>query len=137
MTEPHRPGSVCAVQACHAPVIARGWCFRHYQRWRRHGDVHQVARRPAVGLADYLWGRVDRSAGPDACWPWTGPRLPAGYGRLHHGGRALYAHRAAWEVAHGPIPPGLHVRHRCGDPPCCNPADLFLATASGAGALTR
>lgn len=68
---------------------------------------------------------VDSSGGPDACWPWQGPRFRAGYGRSGHHG---YAHRAAYENAHGPIPPGMVVRHRCDNPPCCNPAHLVLGT---------
>lgn len=29
---------VCSINECEKPHIARGWCFMHYQRWRRHGD---------------------------------------------------------------------------------------------------
>lgn len=28
----------CQIIDCEAPVLARGWCSRHYQRWARHGD---------------------------------------------------------------------------------------------------
>lgn len=28
----------CSVEGCPEPVIARGWCYRHYDRWRKHGD---------------------------------------------------------------------------------------------------
>ena len=76
--------------------------------------------------------RVDRSAGPDACWPWTGCRQPKGYGHFYPAWRVnLYAHRVAWEIANGaPVPAGQHVMHSCDNPSCCNPAHLSVGTHS-------
>lgn len=31
-------GSPCTVNGCELPVIARGWCSKHYTRWKTHGD---------------------------------------------------------------------------------------------------
>lgn len=79
--------------------------------------------------------QVARS-GDDACWPWTGRSDPDGYGRIAFGNaakgtfRAHRAHRIAYALARGPIPDGLQVCHRCDNPPCCNPAHLFLGTAA-------
>jgi hypothetical protein len=33
---------VCSVSDCERPVQARGWCRKHYERWRLHGDPHFV-----------------------------------------------------------------------------------------------
>lgn len=38
------------------------------------------------------------------------------------------AHCLVWEYTYGPVPDGLHVLHRCDNPPCCNPEHLFLGT---------
>src|SRR5690348_16844605 len=80
---------------------------------------------PPSPPANLFWSRVDRRS-PGECWVWTRGRLKAGYGQLTVGGKCRTAHRIAWELTNGPIPDGLSVLHRCDNPPCCNPAHLFL-----------
>lgn len=85
-------------------------------------------RKGAFGsLEERFQSRVD-VRGPEECWPWTGPCVQAGYGVLWRDGNNYGAHRVAWELANGPIPKGLFICHHCDNPPCCNPAHLFLGT---------
>ena len=62
-----------------------------------------------------------------------GARDRAGYGMHTTAGsrdcrRQFRAHRFAYEDRAGTIGSGLLVCHRCDNPPCCNPAHLFLGT---------
>jgi hypothetical protein len=84
---------------------------------------------PALDLSDpRLWNFIDKSKGPDACWPWTGAQRKHGYGVVKRQGKRFTAHRVAYEQKHGPVPANLSVRHLCDNPPCCNPAHLIVGT---------
>lgn len=42
--------AICAVEDCGALVLARGWCTKHYQRWRSHGDpLKKIGKGYRVG----------------------------------------------------------------------------------------
>jgi len=84
-------------------------------------------------LAERFHAKVDRSGGPTQCWPWLGARNSNGYGRFRHVGRkepATTAHRIAYELAKGPLPPGTEPDHLCGNRDCQNPAHLEAVTRS-------
>lgn len=66
------------------------------------------------------------------CLEWQGHRRTKGHGQIRVAGRGSKCespHRVAYELWVGPIPEGMFVCHRCDNPPCCNPAHLFLGTA--------
>lgn len=81
-------------------------------------------------LADRFWEKVAIGE-PGECWPWQASRHGrTGYGQffVRVGASPVHTHRQAWELAVGEIPDGLSVLHTCDNPPCCNPAHLFLGT---------
>lgn len=60
------------------------------------------------------------------CIEWTGYCDPYGYGKIHRDHRTQLVHRYHWEKVNGPIPDGLHVLHKCDNPPCYNLEHLYL-----------
>jgi hypothetical protein len=85
-------------------------------------------------ISQRAWAKVDQSAGPLACWPWTGSKNWAGYGQINPsrhgpGSKTRQAHRVIYELVRGPIPPGLHLDHLCRNRVCVNPAHLEPVTA--------
>lgn len=88
-----------------------------------------------TSLAVRFWAKVQIGL-PDACWECVSSirnMQRGGYGSIHVGGRAgkrERAHRVAYMLTYGPIPDGQLVLHSCDNPPCCNPAHLFLGDHS-------
>lgn len=65
-------------------------------------------------------------------WWWTGAVLSQTYNRryglIYDGERQVLAHRAAYAVWVGPIPPKLVVDHLCLEPNCVRPTHLEAVT---------
>jgi hypothetical protein len=84
---------------------------------------------------------------PIECWPWFGALSADGHPRFGAEGTQWWAHRLAYESAHGEIGPwnfNNEVMHLCGNARCCNPAHLKLGTRAenlaqegAAGKLSR
>lgn len=121
----------CAIEGCkNGGQITRGWCAKHYTRWRRHGDPLHVDQPGYAGWPiEALLDHVDKN-GPGGCWLWTGRLNNRGYAKAGH----HYAHRLIYERLVGPIPEGLEIDHvherGCRHRHCVNPAHLEPVTPS-------
>lgn len=87
-----------------------------------------------VPWQERFWPKVDKDGpvalwrgAPGCCWIWTASTAK-GYGNIRADGGVRYAHRLSYELAHGPIPDGLYIDHRCRRTRCVNPAHLEAVT---------
>jgi hypothetical protein len=78
-------------------------------------------------MIDRFWSKVSYEP-TSGCWLWIGYVTKNGYGRFFWRGRAEWAHRAAYEMAVGPIPTGLTIDHGCRVRSCVNPSYLEVVT---------
>jgi hypothetical protein len=110
----------CSITGCPNPSRRRGWCPKHYNRWKRHGD-------PEFVLLDRESDATTKFAALVTCGPrlisapemppcqlWTGNLSPAGYGKFYPAkGVKWLAHRYAWTTAGLLIPDGMELAHFC------------------------
>lgn len=89
------------------------------------------SKTPSVYSPEFIerfWSKVAVGERGE-CWLWQQSTAKHGYGQTWDGQNVLLAHRVAWEIVHGPIPPGMSVLHHCDVRPCVNAYDhLFLGT---------
>lgn len=112
---------ICSVEGCERKAITRGWCDKHYRRWRKRGTTDEPLTR-----AEHFWKDVDKSGD---CWRWANSHdKRTQYAMVMWEGRTAKAHRVAYELAREPIPPGLVIDHLCRNRWCLNPDHMEAVT---------
>lgn len=76
-----------------------------------------------------FFARVKKGT-PSECWPWQGQLNYHGYGMFYVSGRrtGVLVTRLAYYLANKSIDDDKFVCHACDNPPCCNPAHLWMGT---------
>lgn len=115
----------CNIDGCDRTLYARGWCYMHYTRWRRHGDPLGGGPARYSTPEEAFAARTERRG---ECLIWTGAKDRDGYGQLQVNGRITKAHRYVYEEANGTIPDGMLIDHICHNRTCANVDHLRLAT---------
>lgn len=91
---------------------------------------------PSFRLAKFagrFWAKVTFRPRRMRCWEWNAAVQSAGYGHVGFPGKhddgtrsTLCSHQVAYVLAHGPIPDGMNVLHRCHNEKCVNPRHLYV-----------
>jgi hypothetical protein len=80
------------------------------------------------GIIARFWAKIDKTG---EHWIWQGKPSKKGYGTfVIRTGRRMYAHRFAYQITKGEIPPGRLVCHECDIRLCCKPACLWTGTVA-------
>ena len=118
----------CSIVGCDRTCRARGWCTKHYERWRKHGDPEYVAYVKTETPEEAFALRTEWQGD---CLIWIGSKAKGGYGQFWVNGKPQGVHRCVWERINGPIPDGMFIvrKDHC-DEACVNVDHLRCVTAA-------
>lgn len=118
---------ICSVSDCSGEIDARGYCNKHYLRFKKYGDPSITIRaRPQDWLLDAMRSNVE-----GVCLIWPFSISASGYGNATLNGKYITAHRLALILATGQNPSDQYALHRpiiCHNRACVNWLHLYWGT---------
>ena len=121
---------ICSIDGCDRPVFnARGWCSRHYQRWRSSGNP--LGKHKGMNGDTLKFIEIAKTYVEEDCLLWPYSRLPNGYAVIRIENKLFYVSRIICEQVNGtPLTEKHEAAHSCGNGHlgCVNPKHLRWAT---------
>lgn len=105
--------SVCSIPECGRATVAKGFCQKHYNRFRANGDPMAVKGTPKGEAQEFFQSVVLQYEGAECLkWPYGHAK---GYGVLKNGTRMVRVARLVCEYSNGEPPTPEHqAAHSCG-----------------------